>query len=341
MKKIIIISFSNKGALLSKQLESVLPEFTIDNYCYYKYASNFELLSFESAKKLVKENFNNYDYLIFIGALGIAVREIAPYIKSKTIDPGVVVMDERGHFVISVLSGHIGLANELTRLIAKRTGAEEVITTATDINKRFSLDEWATKKEMHISSMKLAKDLAAEILNHDIAFSSIFEVKNELPSGLMYSKHANMGLSISYLIDEPYPFTLYLIPKVLSVGIGCKRGISMENIKEVLLEVFDKYHLQVKGIKQIASIDLKKDENGIIEVAKSLNVPFITFSKEVLNNLQGEFSASEFVKQTTGVDSVCERSAVCACNFGKLLVKKYAKNGVTIAVGIEDYILEF
>ena len=338
-KKIIIVSFSNKGAKLSKRIIELLPNYQIDNYTYYKYSEINQIQPFDSIKELVKNNFHNYDYWFFIGSLGIAVREIAPYIKHKTIDPAVITIDELAKFVISTLSGHIGGANEMTILLAEKLKSIPVITTATDINHKFSLDTYAAKNDMYISNLKTAKELSSQILEHDIGIKSDFDLIGNLPNGLT-KDNKKEGLYFSYHNDEPFPLTLKLIPKVLNVGIGCKKGTNQEIIKNVLLKLFRDNNLNIHAIKRICSIDLKKEENGIIDLAKSLGVEYLTFTKEELMKQKGEYSYSEFVYQTTGVDCVCERSATIADN-AKLIIKKYSLDKVTIAVALIDYKIIF
>ena len=170
--------------------------------------------------------FRECDSLLFIGAAGIAVRAIAPFVASKASDPAVLVMDEQGHFVISLLSGHLGGANALTREIAALVGAVPVITTATDAGGRFSVDDFARRENMHLDSLSLAKEVAADILEQrTIGLYSDFEVVGQIPPELSIQKKDGLGISIS--VDEtynPFPRTLHLVPRIAVLGIGCKKG---------------------------------------------------------------------------------------------------------------------
>ena len=333
-KKILILSFSNKGALLSKKIEEILKEANTHNYTYYKYADNNNLKSFVKIKELINEVFQTFDFIIFIGAVGIAVREIAPNLKNKMVDPGVIVIDELANFTIPILSGHIGQANLLSRFIADKINSTLVITTATDINNRFSIDEWASVNNMKISNMNKFKELASLILNEDIGFKTDFSY-DTLPNGLNVNK--DNGIYVTYHNESN---DLRIIPKVLHLGIGCKKGTSFDTIDKTIKEVFKDNNLNIDSIKDINSIDLKKDEEGIIKLANKLNIPFNTYSKDELNKLDGEYSYSEFVYNTVGVDCVCERSAMINSTKG-LILRKKALNGITISVGIDDYKLSF
>ena len=338
-KKIMIISFSNNGALLSTKIEKELNG-VINNYSFYKYADNYHLKPFNKVKDLLTTEFNNNDFIIFIGAVGIAVREIAPFIKNKMVDPGVVVIDELGKYTISLLSGHIGLANMFTKFLAKRLNSQPIITTATDINNRFSIDEWATINNLKIDNMNTFKEIAGVIINNNIGFKSDFSYEGSLPNGLEVNDNLDEGVYITYKNLNPFKKTLKLIPKVLSVGVGCKKGTSASLIEDAINLVFKENSLLISSIKSISSIDLKKDEEGIIEYAKKINVPFNYYSKEELLKLDGDFSKSDFVLKTVGVDCVCERAAKIS-STGSIIVRKKAINGVTVSVALDKYIIKF
>ena len=335
--KILMISFSNRGALLSKRIEEIL-DYKIDNYAFYKYASNNNLKSFDNIKELIKNNFNNYDYLIFVGALGIAVREISPYIKNKYVDPGVIVIDELGKFTIPILSGHIGLSNLFARALSKKLNNILVVTTATDLNNRFKVDEFAVINDLYIENPGLLKEISSTILNQDLPCIIDFK-HDEIANGLYIDNKGELGIMISYHHNPVFNRTLKLIPKSLIIGIGCKKDTPVDKIREALNKVLNDNDLSIHAVKEIASIDLKKEEKGLIELSKELNVEFITYSKDELNKLDGIFSSSDFVLKTTGVDCVCERAAKIKSD--RLLIKKTVYNSVTISIGIIDYQIKF
>ncbi len=342
--KIDIYAFSSKGVALCDKLIDSFDLVRVTAYAPERYIKNSKHVKLREHDlyKSTKTSFENCDAIVFIGAIGIAVRAIAPCIKSKEHDPAVICIDERGQNVIPILSGHIGGANRLALKIAEIIGANPVITTATDINDRFAVDEWATLRGMHIMSLEKAREISASILEDEkIGFYSDFDIKGEVPNE--FSTNAErIGICLS--LDEskkPFETTLNLIPKILSVGVGCRRNTDFIQIYNAIKEVLTKNELSCFGIKSINSIDVKKDEDGIIKTAEIFKVPFNTYSKEDLNKIEGQFSESAFVKETVGVDTVSERAAVQGSNSKNLIIKKTIVNSVTVAVAIDEYEIDF
>ncbi|MBR0136285.1 MAG: cobalt-precorrin 5A hydrolase [Clostridia bacterium] len=284
------------------------------------------------------KRFSNDDALIFVSSCGIAVRSIAPHIRSKTEDPAVIVIDETGRFVISLLSGHIGGANALAERIADALGATAVITTATDASGRFSVDSWAKANGFSIRDMGMAKAVSAAILEGDIPLKSDFPIIGKLPAGLKTGE-GETGVYVTYKTDEPYKNTLRIIPKCLRLGIGCRRGIAREAVKNAVDTVLFNNGIDPLAVKCAASIDLKRDEAGLLEYCLEAGLPTEFFSAERLNGVQEAVSSSEFVKSVTGVDCVCERAALVGAD--RLIVKKTAINGVTVAVSLEKTEVSF
>ena len=283
------------------------------------------------------EAVQDADAFVFVGAAGIAIRAIAPYVADKTKDPALVVVDEKGQFVIPLLSGHIGGANELAVRIANELGAQPVLTTATDVRGLFAVDVFAKKNDFWISDMKQAKLISARLVRGEkVGFYSDLPLEGELPAELDSAEESasSCGIAISAYEKQIFEDQLLLVPSCLTVGIGCKRGTAKEKILETVQEVFAKEGLSLRAICRIASIDLKKDEAGLIGTAQEFDVPFETFSAEELAAVEGDFSESSFVKGVTGVDNVCERAAVLG-SAGNLIVRKVAKDGVTVAVAME------
>lgn len=349
--KLGIISFTEHGSRLNGQLVELLGSrgYVCEGYAGEKYARRYGLCPLTcSAGEWAGRMFERMDAILFIGATGIAVRSIAPYLKGKDQDPAVIVMDERGVFAISLLSGHLGGANELAGMLANLTGAIPVITTATDINGRFAVDLFAKKQNLWISDLKTAKCISAEILDeHPVGFFSEFPVPEEMPKELTLLKDGDpfdgtCGIVIS-LNEEKRPFlhTLHLIPRIVYLGIGCRKGMGADVIEQEVLAALRSCHVSVHSIAAAASIDLKKEEQGILDFCEKYGIPFDTYTAEELLAAKGEFDSSEFVKQTTGVDCVCERSAVLAGGNAGLLLRKRAGNGVTTALAVRDWSVYF
>ncbi len=292
-------------------------------------------------RSIVEELFSSVDALVFVGACGIAVRAIAPFVRSKTTDPAVIVVDELGRQAISLLSGHIGGANALTRRIAADIAAIPVITTATDLSRRFAADEWAARNGLAISSMKAAKDFAVEILKRDLPLYSDFPIEGALPGGLYLYAEASAsdcGLAISCRNIAPFEKTLALIPRILHLGIGCKRNTPAENIRRAVQTALEGANLSPRAIASAASIDVKRDEAGLLEYCASASLPISFYSAEGLRAVEGSFSASNFVQNTVGVDNVCERAAMRAAGEGATrIVNKTCLDGVTVAIAQEKW----
>ena len=309
-------------------------------------------------RQWTQEAFSQGEALVFVSATGIAVRAIAPFLRSKTEDPAVIVTDERGIHVISLLSGHMGGANRLTLRIAEAIGGQPVITTATDVSGRFAVDQWAKDQDLAIADMKIAKEVSAALLRkEECAFYSEFPTEGTLPRGLRRwnrqseetgeTKPPDICIAVSLERPKELPFQkiLWLIPRVLTLGIGCRRGTSQEQIRAAAEGALSERGLSLKAVRRVASIDIKKDEQGLADFAGSLGVPFTVYTAEELENARlahgQSFSPSNFVRSVTGVDNVCERAAIlsAAADGGgvrpdlrpELMVRKTAGGGVTVA----------
>lgn len=337
-------AFSSKGAILCDKIIEGLKDDNIEAFVPERYIKNSHHVKMreDNLYNSIEKSFKEKNCIIFIGAVGIAVRAISPFVKSKTTDPAVICVDERGLNVISLLSGHIGGANKLTREISIIVGGNPIITTATDINDKFAVDEWASNKNMHIGSLKSCRDIASEILeDNKIGLYCDFSIEGEIPAEID-KYESNIGICIS-LNDSKKPFynTLNLIPRIISIGVGCRKGTEFNIIYNAIKDVLLENNISHCAIKSINSIDLKKDEEGIIKVSEILNVPFNTFSKEELNKIEGQFSKSKFVESIAGVDTVCERAALMESNNNTLIIKKTINNSVTVAASMENYTVSF
>lgn len=276
--------------------------------------------------------------LIFVGSCGIAVRLIAPHIRSKTEDPAVLVIDELGRHVIPILSGHIGGANALAKLTAQRLGAEAVITTATDINGRFSVDAWAAENGFSISGMGLVKEVSAAILEGEVPVLCDLPVSGELPKGLR-TGDGELGILVSYRKDEPFTRTLRIVPKCVILGVGCRRGTPCKAIEAAVGEALENAGIDPASVKAAASIDLKSGEAGLLGFCEKHGIPVEFYSAGRLNEVEGDFTRSDFVKGITGVDNVCERAAMAAGT--RLIMRKTVRGGVTVAAALDDTEVRF
>ena len=344
-----IYSFSLRGAKLSKRITALLKslDYHVSNKTVAKYAEEASLEPLLPDHNVAcAEDFSRCQLLVFVGAVGIAVRTIAPFIKSKLTDPEVLSIDERGNFVIPLLAGHIGGANEMSRYVAAALGAQACVTTATDVNGLFAVDEWAARNNMVLCSLKAAKDFAAALVAGDkvgLYVDAGFEVAGSLPKQVEINGSLPIGMAIT-LSKRLAPFrksTLRLLPKIVHLGIGCKLNTPLERIEELVLPELERLDLDVRSIAGISSVDLKKDEQGLLAFAKKYNFPAHFYTAEELNALEGDFTPSAFVQSVVGVSNVCERSAVKDAGGGRLALRKTSRNGVTLAIAVEDLVLDF
>ena len=332
----VIFAYSRRGCETARRVSGLLQAGASTRYCTARLREDG---FYPISKPLYGECFSQADALIFVGACGIAVREIAPYVSDKRKDPAVLCINELGQYVIPLLSGHIGGANRLARELARGLGATAVITTATDINHRFSADTWASENGYAISSMEAAKGISAAILEGDIPLASDFPISSPLPSGLIAGDTGPLGISITYRRTEPFAKTLRLVPKVLNLGIGCRKGIPEEAIHRAVDSVFQEQGIDPKAAAGVYSIDLKEHEPGLVEFCRDTGLPFTVYSAEQLRRAEGDFTASDFVSSVTGVDNVCERAAMMEAE--RLIIQKTAISGVTVAVALRHWEVQF
>lgn len=348
--KAVVYSFSKRGAELSKRVSTILTGLGYDASAetLAKYAEEAGIgVMLPDYKTACQRAFAECGVIIFVGAAGIAVRTIAPYIKSKTTDPAVITIDEKANFVIPLLAGHIGGANEISRAVADKLQATACVTTATDVNGLFAVDEWAARNNMLIDSMHEAKSFAAALVDDQVVgVYSDFEIEKALPKNLLLIDSSKSDLKCGMAVTvydnkKPFTNTVTLIPKVVHLGIGCRRNTPCEKIEQLVEQELQKLSIDKRSICSVSSIDLKKDETGLLEFAAKNDWPAKFYTAEELKNVAGDFASSAFVSSITGVDNVCERSAVLSSEQGKVLLHKTSLNGVTLAIAVKEIKIDF
>lgn len=335
--KIACISFTQQGKEIGEKL--VKASFKNNKYTANHFINDEIHGGIKSRMDfLVKE----YDGLIFISATGIAVRLMNPYIINKTLDPAVVVVDDGGNFSISLLSGHIGGANRLAQWVGDIIGAIAVITTASDNRGVESIDLFAMKNNYHMEDMGAVKDITAMMVNKNkVGFYSelkeIIKYDNlKILDNFQDKDHSIQGVIIvssQKRIDIPYEKHCRLIPKNINIGLGCRRGMEGKRIIEAIEKILTQLNLSSKGIKAIGTIEVKKDEIGIIEACNHFNCPLKIFTLGEIKKVEDKFPKSQFVKKRIGVYSVSEPSAYLL--GGKMLTGKIKIDGITISVAKE------
>ena len=343
MIQVGIVAFSEKGGRLALRLVAALRErgFAPQGYLSGRHQAG-GLEAFTSLSSLTARLFTEKDLLLFIGACGIAVRAIAPYIKSKMKDPGVAVADECGRYVISLLSGHVGGANDFTMLTAGLLGAEPVITTATDRNGMFAVDSWAASQHLRIMEPATIVAISSRLLaGKAVGVCSDIPITGPLPRGLVWQDGEaeetglRAGIVISYDAEgahSRFPIACPLVPMDLVVGMGCRKGTEAKALRLFLCRVLEENGLQLRRVGLLCSIRAKEGEAGLVQLARALGVAFDTWTAGELMQAEGSFVSSAFVQSQMGVDNVCERSAALGSGGGRRLVAKQRENGMTLAV---------
>ncbi|RLB11035.1 MAG: cobalamin biosynthesis protein CbiG [Deltaproteobacteria bacterium] len=337
-KKRAIYCLTSKGAELGYRIKQLIGG---DLFVYEKIKAEFSCLRFKRLTSLISEVFHAYREHIFITAMGIAVRGISPYIGSKEADPAVVVIDQNGRYCVSVLSGHLGGANELCKRIAELIKATPVITTATDTEGISSVELLAKKRGMHIENLSALKDVSFAMIEKEPV--QLFDPDNVFP--LDYPKIIKVsdetewrkdipGVWVSWKKTEALNNKLIVVPKSLIVGIGCNRGTKKEEIRDAVQSVFRSFGLNVKAIGLIATIDKKRDEKGILEFADEMDVAVKFFSSEELKCISVP-NPSKTAEKHVRTKSVCEASAIAAVKMGQIVVPKQKFKNVTIAVALK------
>lgn len=359
-----IVSFTNNGKELAHRVkeavdgsEEVICVNVHNNSCRDK-------KHVQDIHGFVKKQFDEHTALLFIGATGIAVRLIAPYIKDKLSDIPVVVMDEGGRYVIPILSGHVGGANALAVRLAKLIGAIPVITTATDINSAFAIDSFAVDNKLNIVNRDGIAKVSSKVLDGKTVKVYIHvqgKLGEEILKGISAINAVNIiqqpedcDVAILDMGDiqwstectdntvivggEKLKADLLLTSRRYVVGMGCKEGKSVESLETFLYDVLEELSIGKSEIRAICTIDIKAKEPGLIALAGRLGADFVTYPSEQLADIEGVFNDSDFVKKTVGVGNVCERSISCYMNINgyeeSMTVKhKVSRDGMTCAVG--------
>ncbi len=328
MKTIRIACFSAQGEKLGKALQIG------------------EVTRFPCGKTLsdwTREGFRETQALIFIGACAIAVRSVAAFLESKLTDPAVLVIDELGEYVIPILSGHIGGANELAQELADRIDASAVITTATDRRHTFAADSWAVQMGLGIVNPEAVKSISSSLLDGQEIVLSVRDTEEKH----VHSSRSQVISAPGQCGQRPDSQTmreLRLVPQNIVVGAGCRKGTDPEYLEFCFHDFCGRHDIEPASVGCLASIDLKREERALVQLGIRRKIPFLTYSAQELMSVKGEFTASGFVQQTTGADNVCERAAVCACihaeggtpakhieNDGILICRKEVYEGVTLA----------
>ena len=320
-----VISVTQKGV---KKALDVSGKINCDIYTLPKYSVNGTIAMDEGFRKGVEDIFFRYKTLLFIMASGIVVRSIAPYIKTKDVDPGVLVMDEEGNFVTSLLSGHLGGANTACEKIAEAVGAVPVISTASDVSGSTAVDTIAIAIKGKMDSLEKAKQVTSLIVGGE-------KVNLKLPENVVLGEENSAGVIV--LSNRREVKISQIIPQNIVVGIGCRRGTSRDSIIEAVEKAMDEANLHMDSIRIFATVDLKGDEEGLLEAVKYYNKEIAVISREEILPIENDFEGSDFVKKSIGVKSVSAPCALLASKSkGQFITEKMRHNGITVSLYEEE-----
>lgn len=341
-----IVAVTPGGAELARRLASEFPEASVflpekfrrDDPCRYFTAPLAELLP---------ELFAETEGLVCIMATGIVVRILAPHLRGKEVDPAVVVLDEAGRFSVSLLSGHLGGANALARDLARLTGGEAVITTATDVNGLPAWDEAAREEGLRVEPLENIRTLNALLLRGEkivlvdrrgriarrFAGVPAVEPAENFTEALKSGAAGRVFVTNRYIPRlEEQKNLLVLRPRDLVVGIGCNRGTSAEEIGTTVAAELKHAFLALASVACVATIADKRDEAGLTRFARQHNLPVEYHDAEALNRVAAPSEPSPHALRAVGARGVCEPAALLSAGDGRLLVRKKKVGNVTVAV---------
>ena len=360
--KIALISLTDRGMTTARRIGEGLSSTIVQEFYIHEKAlgSNkdhreghghghplLQLHVFQRLVDIVPKLWQEYSVLIFVMATGIVVRQIASLIEGKDRDPAVLVLDEEGKFIIPLLSGHLGGANTWANHLASQIGAQAVITTATDVRGLVAPDEYARRYGWKVEPLDHLPTVNRLLLEQgciNIWTSYPLKPEESWVNDEHYQFLSDKEKETANVIISSFPGLIikddliYLVPPILSVGVGCRRGISTEAVLEGITSTVEQIGASLKAVSGIYSIDLKYDEVGLIEAAKYLRVPFRTFPAAELQAVieKEQLSRSNFVNEKIGVDGVCEAASLLGTQRGRLILPKFKGRGVTVAISVEN-----
>ena len=323
-----------KGVEVKKLLAPTNKFETIDVFTLSKYSDDKTISMDKGFKDTVSKVFDCYDGLYFIMASGIVVRTIAPLLKGKDIDPAIITSDEDGKFIVSLLSGHLGGANKLASLIAETIDGIPIISTASDVSGSIAVDIIAMKLKAHLKDLESAKDVTALIVNGE-------KVELRLPKNMLVDQYSFPSsenkekdtTGIVVISNRQNIMMTQIIPKNIILGIGCRKNMAAKTILDAIELTMKEHNIHMDSIKHIATVDVKSDEIGLLEICNKLDKKLIVIGREQIKPIQDNYEGSDFVEKTIGVRCVSAPVAYLSSNkTGKFITEKKKYNGVTVSI---------
>jgi cobalt-precorrin 5A hydrolase len=323
MKKTAILATTQRGRLLAERIAAQLEGAEICS-------------SDHGVRKALEDAWHRYDHIICVMAVGIVVRCVAPLCRDKFEDPGVVVVDEVGRHAVSLLAGHIGGANLLAQQIGSICGAEPVITTGSDVSGHTAIDLWAVEQNLALRNPESVASIATSLL--DTGSINVFQQQDyvkSLPGDFRTCKNpldADIVIALNWREEE---HRLVLVPRIHYIGLGCRRGVSVDEFSAALNDLQENCGLELDSVAGVASIDIKKDEAALLRIAELHKWPVRFFDRQQIGSVSVP-TRSEAVHRNVGVYGVCEAAALLAASAGTtpghLLIKKIKWKRITAAV---------
>jgi precorrin-4 C11-methyltransferase len=338
---IAIIAGTDRGVRLAEQIVAALPGTTV-------FSTRRELLlpiqPIGSIASFLSENYDQYQAFVFIGALGICVRSIAPFLKDKSTDPAIINLDDHGYFVQSVVSGHTGGANLLAKQVARILGAQAIITTSSDLQNSWALDTLARQYNWKATTSRPMNNIISLFVNNGPT-ALLLDIKDKGTDWLLQTKpdfvdvyyhyedipqsKYELLIAVTYRVYPAAIPVLYFHAPVLHIGMGCSRDIETGLLELSVREQLQEHRFAIESIAAIASIDIKHDETAFIALAEKLKVPFNTYAAAALSAKQVA-NPSTIVMEKLGVHSVSEASALLSSGNNTWLLQKQK---ITVASG--------
>jgi len=353
-RDVAIFAITRKGVETAAKIRNILnkKEVSCRIFAPQKYAQKGVVPLDKKLGELISDVFGEVDGIVAVMATGIIVRTVAPLLKSKMSDPAVVCVDTSGRFAISLVSGHYGEANELAKLIADGLGAVPVITTASEILGKQSVDELARTLHCKILNPESLVAVNSALVNEEelvlvlsgnvkIPMDKIVDYEVRTAENIEQAVEIVNGFDAGVIIANEEtvwnglkPVTI-LKPKKIAVGIGSRKNVTEEDVVETLKWALKKVNIPLERVDRLATVEIKKESPSMLNAAKTLGLNLQFISIDVLRSLRHEELSpdSELVKQKIGVGGVCERAAlITAGKKAKLILKKTKAKGVTVAV---------
>jgi len=337
-EKWAIVTVTRQGVEKAREIADAIAEKSPDIITLQKYQSEGIKVLEGSFKDSFQKVAQTYDVLVCIMATGIVVRAIAPLLKHKALDPAVLVVDPKGEYVISLLSGHLGGANEATRYVSAKIGAHAVITTATDVLDSMAVDTLAQALKGAVENFVDAKNLTALILDgQPVAFLNLYGYPLDhitFPKNFGENIENPKGRVIftDKIVDQYTMPTAIIVPKAYVLGIGCRRNTEAQTIIENIHALLEAENLYPQCIAEFATIGLKADEKGLLKACKHFGAKLTIVPDAMIKTVESKFKRSDLVYRTTGLGSVCEPAGYVVSGFGECRVAKIKGNGMTLSL---------